>query len=353
LGKSLGEFMKISYTYIIKFPSIDKFYYGVRSIARGVLPEDDLGIKYKSSSKSVIKMIKLGMKVEYYVHRVFDDADSGFKYEGRVLKTIKKLKKVKSKCLNQLFGSISHGCNASPNAGKRIVYDYEFRSVRFNNDERIPSHLLEKRDVLRIRGQISDFIHNTLFPIEYYPENVRNYFFKSISAGIRRSVLANSYPLLKELYTKLNYKLNDLEFIREFLAFRRFSVKDVILAKSDRMIRIIGILKLENEWNLVLDELYNIFGKITIDAIESKRNVILAKRLNLCGSRITQLISSDYKKYIERIYILQKTPIKPSTYMTISLQTLSFDWMYDKLLLLKDLYVYIEDPEENSEGIYC
>jgi hypothetical protein len=91
LGKPLGEFMKISYTYIIKFPSINKFYYGVRSIPKDVLPEDDLGIKYKSSSKSVIKMIKLGMKVEYYVHRVFADDESGFRYEGRVLKTIKKI----------------------------------------------------------------------------------------------------------------------------------------------------------------------------------------------------------------------------------------------------------------------
>jgi hypothetical protein len=253
--------------------------------------------------------------------------------------------------LNQLFGSISHGCNASPNAGKRIVYDSEFRSVKFSNDERIPSHLLEKRDVIRIQGQLSDFIHNTLFPIEYYPENVRNYFFISIAAGgVRRSVIANSYPLLKELYIKLNYKLNDLEFIREFLAFRRFSVKDVIQAKSNRMTRIISILKLENEWNLVLDELYNIFGKITISAIESKRNVDLAKSLNISGSRITQLIRSDYKKYIERIYILQKNPIKPSIYLSISLQTLSFDWMYDKLLLLKDLYVYME---EDNEEIRC
>jgi hypothetical protein len=338
--------MKISYTYIIKFPNINKFYLDVRSISKDINPEDDIGKIYPSPSSIVNGMLKVNVKAEFYVHRIFNNVDDGFNYEGRMLKTINKFSKLRNKCLNQLLGSISHGICASPNTGKRVVYDYEFRSIGIDSDNYIPSYLYEKKYMYALKKNIADFIHSTLFPIEYYPDIVRNLFFiTKRRGGVRRSVLAKSYPTLNELYFNLRYKFSDLEFIREFLSYRRYTVKDMIYAESDRMTRIVSILKIDKEWHSVIDKLYSVFGDCTIGTIKHKRGGNFANILNLSESRISQKIKEERNKAIPIINGLQKIPEKINDHRLLVSFTPMYDWMYEQLIKCNGLYDYVVDDE--------
>lgn len=83
-----GKISMYHYTYLLKHKPSNKFYYGVRS--SNILPEEDLWIKYFSSSKHIKKLIQI-------------DGKDSFDYEIRCLfKTRKQANKCEERCLYKM-----------------------------------------------------------------------------------------------------------------------------------------------------------------------------------------------------------------------------------------------------------
>ena len=83
------------YTYLIKFKPTGQYYYGSRTknVRLGRLPEDDLMVKYPTSSKYIKGLIKQhGIDAfEWEVRKTFNTADEAAAWETRVLKRCKVL----------------------------------------------------------------------------------------------------------------------------------------------------------------------------------------------------------------------------------------------------------------------
>jgi hypothetical protein len=74
------------FTYVIRFPTFDKLYYGVR-YAKGCLP-DDLGTIYFSSSKTVAKYLKVEPTPIFEVRKTFSSVEASHLAETRFLKRV-------------------------------------------------------------------------------------------------------------------------------------------------------------------------------------------------------------------------------------------------------------------------
>jgi len=87
------------YTYLIKFKPTGQFYYGSRSknVRLGLNPEDDLMIRYTTSSSKINDLItKYGLDAfEWEVRRTFDTVEQASDWETRVLKRCKVLESEK------------------------------------------------------------------------------------------------------------------------------------------------------------------------------------------------------------------------------------------------------------------
>lgn len=81
--------MTIPYTYLITQISTNKKYYGVR-YAKGCHP-DDLGVKYFSSSKVLLPMIKQeGIEsFKFEVRKIFNSKQKACEWESKVLRRLK------------------------------------------------------------------------------------------------------------------------------------------------------------------------------------------------------------------------------------------------------------------------
>jgi hypothetical protein len=83
------------YTYLIKFKVTGQCYYGSRykNVRLGLNPEDDLMIKYQTSSKDINDLIaQYGLEAfEWEVRRTFDTPEQASDWEIRVLKRCKVL----------------------------------------------------------------------------------------------------------------------------------------------------------------------------------------------------------------------------------------------------------------------
>lgn len=87
------------YTYLIKFKPTGQYYYGSRfkNVRLGINPEDDLMIKYQTSSKDINDLIaQYGLEAfEWEVRRTFDTPEQATDWETRVLKRCKVLESKK------------------------------------------------------------------------------------------------------------------------------------------------------------------------------------------------------------------------------------------------------------------
>jgi len=87
------------YTYLIKFKPTGQCYYGSRykNVRLGLNPEDDLMIKYSTSSKDINDLIEQhGLEAfEWEVRRTFDTPEQATDWEKRVLKRCKVLENEK------------------------------------------------------------------------------------------------------------------------------------------------------------------------------------------------------------------------------------------------------------------
>ena len=83
------------YTYLVKFKPTGQCYYGARfkNVRLGINPEDDLMIKYPTSSNDINNLIlQYGLEAfEWEVRRTFDTPEQATAWETRVLKRCKVL----------------------------------------------------------------------------------------------------------------------------------------------------------------------------------------------------------------------------------------------------------------------
>lgn len=97
-SEKLNNNMK-PYTYLIKFKPTGQCYYGSRykNVRLGINPEDDLMIKYQTSSKDINDLIaQYSLEAfEWEVRRTFDTAEQAIDWETRVLKRCKVLESEK------------------------------------------------------------------------------------------------------------------------------------------------------------------------------------------------------------------------------------------------------------------
>ncbi len=71
------------YTYLIRFPSLNQLYYGVRYGAN--CHPSELGVGYKSSSNLVKHLLEQHSDAIFVVRKIFDDVDKAKRWETRVL----------------------------------------------------------------------------------------------------------------------------------------------------------------------------------------------------------------------------------------------------------------------------
>lgn len=87
----------VAYTYLLSHKSTKKYYYGVRysGICESHTPEDDLWIKYFSSSKEVQNLIELygADSFKYEVRRTFTTVESAIAWEHNVLRRLNVINK--------------------------------------------------------------------------------------------------------------------------------------------------------------------------------------------------------------------------------------------------------------------
>lgn len=74
------------YTYVIRFPSLNQLYYGVRYGAN--CHPSELGVGYKSSSNLVKHLLIENPDAVFIVRKIFDDVDKAKQWETRVLTRI-------------------------------------------------------------------------------------------------------------------------------------------------------------------------------------------------------------------------------------------------------------------------
>jgi hypothetical protein len=88
----MNSYGHLTYTYVLKCIPNGKRYYGVR-FANKCSPEQDLGIKYFSSSNHVKKLIEQYGKgsFEFQVRKTFQTKASAQKWEAAVLRRLKVL----------------------------------------------------------------------------------------------------------------------------------------------------------------------------------------------------------------------------------------------------------------------
>jgi hypothetical protein len=87
------------YTYLVKFKPTGQCYYGARfkNVRLGINPEDDLMIKYQTSSNDINNLIlQYGLEAfEWEVRKTFDTPEQAIDWETRVLKRCKVLESKK------------------------------------------------------------------------------------------------------------------------------------------------------------------------------------------------------------------------------------------------------------------
>jgi hypothetical protein len=108
-----------AYTYLIKFLPTGQLYYGLRTknVKLNRLPEDDLMLHYKTSSKHIQALIKEhGIEsFEWEIRRKFEDTQKAVKWEPKVLRRCKVLHNDKWFNMN-IAGHILH----TPESNKKI-----------------------------------------------------------------------------------------------------------------------------------------------------------------------------------------------------------------------------------------
>lgn len=83
ISLSIMAHNRTPYTYVIRFPSLNQLYYGVRYGAN--CHPSELGVGYKSSSNLVKHLLLEHPNAIFEVRKIFNDAEKAKKWETRVL----------------------------------------------------------------------------------------------------------------------------------------------------------------------------------------------------------------------------------------------------------------------------
>jgi hypothetical protein len=298
-----------AYNYIITFPNLKKWYYGARK-CQGTTEQqlEDLSI-YLSSSKKINLLIKYGAKYEIYVYKSFFDVDEAFDYEARFLKTAGKIKRIRKKMFNGLFGGLGkHGCSC-PNKGIKIGYDADWEIVRYKGET--PYYVkYTKSEFLLHRLSLVDWVCKTLYPVECYSPEIGDSLFSgrgsSNSQTKRNSLISTKYfpKEVKDLYKKFSYDLEKLREIEKFLNFQIINIDEVIRFYSNKkLLGIMEILGLKGTADRIKNLIFLKYIELNSKKERSKEIIILrfkgkttlkgiGKHFGFSESRASQLFSS-------------------------------------------------------------
>jgi len=145
------------YTYLIKFKPTGQCYYGsrIKNVKLGLTPEEDLMLKYTTSSKEINKLIKEhGIDAfEWEVRRKFETTDRAVLWEQRVLKRCKVLERQDVWLNKNIAGHIiatPEICKkiSEANTGKTKTEEHKEKIRQGNIGKKKPPRTQEYRDLM-------------------------------------------------------------------------------------------------------------------------------------------------------------------------------------------------------------
>lgn len=287
-----------AYTYIIKFPSLDLWYYGVRSLKDNLNAEDDLGISYFSSSYKVQSLIKKGVNTEYIIHKRFKTIESAFEYENKFLKTAEKIESVKRKMLNCVFGGFTSGY-AAPNKDSSIYFDrHTLSTVRTSKDKTQPRGTITRKEYMELKMNILGYICLYKPLPETLPLHIRDIMFRSTRNGHRSKKFISFAPKeIRELYCSY-YNMDTYHKILDFMYGENISINVIRLLNTKEQIkRIIQTMGIYPDFMKQMDKIKEAVNgtKVLNKYINGHKLKHIGAEYGFSESRASQILSEERK----------------------------------------------------------
>jgi len=288
------------YTYIIKFQSINKWYYGVRT-CKSILPENDLGKLYFSSSNIVNTLIEKGLEASFHIHKIFDTRLEANDYEEKILRKLKGMNK-HGNMINKCFSMKS----ISPENKKIYTHKKSLRVVHYDSESKVDLSEYTKGVNYKARKEFLEYVCSTINPIEWYDNDRIRLITNSVRKGGMRKYLPDD---IDYVYNIMKYNQDKYNFFYRFVSGKeldRLSSEKVSLLENSRFLKIIGwydsinfvvehykseIKRLSTETKLKFDH------KIIEDLIFKKRKLKeCGEQYGVTESRMCQVLNVIRKK---------------------------------------------------------